>query len=691
MKLTNICTNKQSGFSELTEKKIDKKESPQKLRKTLSLKATVVGAILLTVSTTAAIVYIPWRLTSQKNVESIIAQVSEEISQSTSQEVGHIFNNARSSLQQIERGIYRDLIDIYNPQERNDFLIGLLQANSDLTFVQFAYPNGNYIGVQRVETAETAEIFNVHFRQWEPERNLAVKTSDRYQINNLKTQFIESIEIEEPGWYGPLRPWYQKAVEKPGKTVATVYVYRSTNTPGIDLTVALEREGKILGVPGVGFELEQISHYLQTHHNRINNGVVFIVNSQGELIASTDPQENNPTQVVGQDRPDLKRLDRASNRYMQLATSALTIAGLKVSDLDSELKLAYQDPVSRENYYITFTPLSKADWSLATVIPESMFLNEIKRNRQNLIFIISGFILVTIAVAAIASERAIVKPIHALALAAKSIERGDFEIAELTCHSNKELQMLAHTFNEMVCGLKERERERDIFGRVVSPEVREQLLKGQLQLGGETCWVSVLFSDIRGFSTLSEQMEADEVVDLLNEYMTEMSAAIGEWGGYINNFIGDAIVAIFGAPMEPLDIERRAVGAALAMRDRLAKLNQRRIARGEVEIKSGIGISTGYAVAGQIGSLERLLYTVIGDAVNVAARLETLTKDYEGYPILINGATAKAIAKHKNDIALESLGMLEVKGRTKLVDVYAVMGWQEPKAPSLLSKGTLNN
>ena len=689
MKLTNISRGQKLGLSVLTEKKINREELSQNKRKSLSLKATVVGAILLTVSTTAAIVYVPWWLTSKKNVESIIAQVSEEIAGSTSQEVAHIFNNARASLKLIELAVYRDLIDFYNPEEIDDFLMSLLEANKDLTFVQFAYPNGNYIGVQRVEKSETEEIFNVHFRQWYPELNLAVKTSDRYQITKLKTEFIESREIEEPGWYAPLRPWYQKAVKKPGEEVATVYVYRSTNTPGIDLTVAVEREGKILGVPGVGFELKQISQYLQKHHRNRNNGVVFIVNSRGELIASTAPQENSPTQVAGQDLPDLKRLELASNPYMQLATAALRMEGVSLAALEEELELIYQDPVSREHYYINFTPLPQADWRLATVIPESIFLGDIKRNQQILILVVSGFILVTIAVAVFASERAIVGPIYALAEAAKSIEGGDFQISELEFRSNKELEMLARTFNQMVCGLKERERERDVFGRVVSPEVREQLLKGQLKLGGETGWVSVLFSDIRGFSTLSEQMEAEKVVAFLNEYMTEMSAAIGEWGGYINNFIGDAIVAIFGAPMRHPDIERRAVGAALAMRDRLAELNRRRLARGEMEIKSGIGISTGYAVAGQIGSLERLLYTVIGDAVNVAARLETLTKDYgDRYPILINGPTAKAIALHHNDIAMESLGMLEVKGRARPVDVYAVTGWQESGVVSMATPPT---
>jgi class 3 adenylate cyclase len=171
-------------------------------------------------------------------------------------------------------------------------------------------------------------------------------------------------------------------------------------------------------------------------------------------------------------------------------------------------------------------------------------------------------------------------------------------------------------------------------------------------------------------------MNPEEVVTLLNEYLSEMTTAIRPWGGYINNFIGDAIVAIFGAPVDQADKEWHAVAAALAMSERLVELNRRRVARGEMPIENGVGISTGEAVAGQIGSLERLMYTVIGDTVNVASRLETLTKDYPDHRILINGATAEALIEH-DEVVLKNLGPIHVKGRAEPVDVYAVIEWQE--------------
>jgi class 3 adenylate cyclase len=162
-------------------------------------------------------------------------------------------------------------------------------------------------------------------------------------------------------------------------------------------------------------------------------------------------------------------------------------------------------------------------------------------------------------------------------------------------------------------------------------------------------------------------------VALLNEYLTEMAAAVRPWGGYINNFIGDAIVVVFGAPDSRAEIEWSAVGAALEMRSRLDALNRRRASLDDPPLHTGIGISTGKVVAGQVGSLERFLYTVIGDAVNVAARLESMTKDVTGNPILINSATYEGI-RHRDDLKIEDLGPMAVKGRVEPVHVYGVHG-----------------
>ncbi len=293
-------------------------------------------------------------------------------------------------------------------------------------------------------------------------------------------------------------------------------------------------------------------------------------------------------------------------------------------------------------------------------------------HKEQLSLVLLGLV---VTVLSLLVARYIVRPVTKLTVAAGAIERGEFDAAHVDVRSTDELGVLGAAFNRMARGLRERERERDMFGRVVSPEVREKLLGGDLRLGGEKLWVSVLFSDIRGFSSMSEKKDPQIVVQMLNEYMTEMSEAVRPFQGYINNFIGDAIVVVFGAPISRPGVERLAVAASLAMRERLAELNVRREARGEAAIESGIGISAGEVVAGNIGSLQRMLYTVIGDVVNVAARLESLTKDYPGRPILITERVARALGPDgcgDGICSTERIGPVTVKGRVEPVEVYAV-------------------
>lgn len=293
--------------------------------------------------------------------------------------------------------------------------------------------------------------------------------------------------------------------------------------------------------------------------------------------------------------------------------------------------------------------------------------------REVFVSVFSKVLLVTL-VAGFAAfaifTRDVIRPIRQLTRAAKAVKDGSLDVRARVVNDD-EVGDLARTFNGMVSEIIERQRERNVFGRVVPPEVREKLLAGQIKLGGENRHVSVLFSDIRSFTTLCEGMRPEQVVVLLNEFLTEMTEAVKGHGGHVNNFLGDAIIVIFGAPDDHPDPAWGAVQAAFDMRGRLESLNERRRLRGDVEIVSGIGIGTGTVVAGQMGSLERFVYTVVGDAVNVASRLENLTKEFDGNPILVNGATAEAL-RGRDGVSVVSLGSHLVKGRTQEIQVYRI-------------------
>jgi adenylate cyclase len=236
-----------------------------------------------------------------------------------------------------------------------------------------------------------------------------------------------------------------------------------------------------------------------------------------------------------------------------------------------------------------------------------------------------------------------------------------------------ELEDLATGFNTMVDGLQERDKLRTTFGKYMTEQVMEHLLAGKVQLGGETLKVTVLFSDIRSFTSLSEKMDAHSLVALLNEYFTDMVAIIIEEGGVVDKYIGDAIMAVFGAPVPKPDDALRAVRAAMRMRTALTALNERLEKRGIEPIRTGIGLHTGDVVAGNIGSEARMEYTVIGDAVNLASRLESSTKDL-GVDVLISSDTYALVS---DACVCRPQAEMKVKGRDAPVTTYAVDAMRE--------------
>jgi adenylate cyclase len=219
----------------------------------------------------------------------------------------------------------------------------------------------------------------------------------------------------------------------------------------------------------------------------------------------------------------------------------------------------------------------------------------------------------------------------------------------------------------------ERQRVRDIFAHFVPEQVVDEVLEQtdeHLRLGGVRRECTALFSDLRGFTSYSEERPPDEVIKVLNDYLTEMTDAILDCGGTLVSYMGDGIVAVFGAPLVQEDHRDRALAAARAMLARLDDFNARLQAAGHThEFRMGIGINTGFAMCGNVGSERRLEYTVIGDSINVASRLESMTKG-SGYPVLVAESTRGGLQSPPDD--LEFVDELAVRGRRTKVRVWGL-------------------
>lgn len=259
-------------------------------------------------------------------------------------------------------------------------------------------------------------------------------------------------------------------------------------------------------------------------------------------------------------------------------------------------------------------------------------------------------------------------PLNQIESATELIKEQKFD-TRVTIFSSDELGLLGDAVNEMAEGLAERERIKDTFGRIVDPRIRDYLLSNEHSLGGKVVDATILFSDLRDFTKLSEKRTPEEVLYILNRYFQEMSNAIEMHGGFINKFIGDAILAVFGTPIPMVNHAEKAVHTALEMQKNLDELNKQFINEGLTELKMGIGIHTGSLLVGNIGSTNRMEFTVIGDTVNTASRVEGLCKGLQKN-LLITENTAKSLPENIKSRLLTE-GEFELKGRESKETIFS--------------------
>ncbi|HEV7587198.1 MAG TPA: adenylate/guanylate cyclase domain-containing protein [Longimicrobium sp.] len=272
-------------------------------------------------------------------------------------------------------------------------------------------------------------------------------------------------------------------------------------------------------------------------------------------------------------------------------------------------------------------------------------------------------------------SRGFARPVRALVAATERVAAGDYDV-RVEATTRDELGTLAEAFNEMTHGLMLKEQYRGVLDKVVSRDIADELLKGEITLGGETRMVTSLFADVRGFTAMTEGMEPQRVVALLNEIMEVASDAVEAEGGVVDKYVGDEIMAVFGAPVSRGGDADRAVRAALAILAAVDAINRSRVARGEPAVEVGVGINAGPAVAGNMGSTGRLNYTVLGESVNVASRLCDAAR---GGEILVAASFLRELTIPVDAVPL---GPRAFKGLTVQLDVYAIRGIGEAPVPA---------
>ncbi|MBL8519033.1 MAG: HAMP domain-containing protein [Betaproteobacteria bacterium] len=402
---------------------------------------------------------------------------------------------------------------------------------------------------------------------------------------------------------------------------------------------------------------------------------------------------------------DLKRITGLDVTFLSLSTQggastlhATTLTGPVRSEAEHSLpRLVPAGPdapagpathaIAGEEFEVLASTLDRQPGTtIAATLQRSM--REGLKPYDRLQYLLLALGVVSLAASAIGSiriARRISQPVRELADAARQIGSGTYaSVNPATMAQKDEVGELAQAFDTMSRGLAERDRMRDVLGKVASPAVAERLLAERIELGGEDRLVTVLFADLRNFTSLCETLAPGQSLELLNRYLTVISECIDTHEGVIDKYLGDGTMAVFGAPIARPDDARRALLAAMDIARRIRDLGRDLAAQGLPHPDVGVGINTSIAVAGNVGSPSRLNYTVLGDGVNLAARLEGLTKRYQ-VPIVAGESTRNAV----DGVVYRELDRVRVRGKTVPVHIFqplALSGSLTAREQDLLAK-----
>ena len=419
---------------------------------------------------------------------------------------------------------------------------------------------------------------------------------------------------------------------------------------------------EFLGVVLVGKSLETLVR--QIRQDTLAHSTIYDLN--GQPVASTLLLSDQSAITVSPESVD-NILSRQDSGSVSRSVSAASVDYTEILGPWQVREVINPATQSRANNDIGLIGAALADTFLAR---PSQFT-------RAQIFILTAAAFIAVILLGIIMANRITNPLLRVVHASSQVAQGNLDV-EVDAKGDDEVAVLAHSFNHMIYGLREGSMYRDLFGRTVSPEVREELRQGfasgDVRLEGQDAVAAVLMSDIRDFTKLSETVSPTTILNWLNEYFDEVVPVITSNGGVISKFEGDAVLAFFGIlprPISPDESAFRACKTALAMLEAIERLNVRRELRGDPPFGAGIGINIGPVTAGGLGSADRLHYTIIGDTVNTTARLESLTREISSVnSIVVSQHTLFALKDKRHHFTFIAQGVHSFKGKEEQLLVY---------------------
>ena len=599
---------------------------------TFPLRATLVSAVVLsaTLSTffTVGIVGIPSYYSAKKASQNLWMDLAKQSALTGEEQILRYFQSAPTSLKMVTGLIEEEALKINTRENIFDICYRTLKENPEFTTVYYTTESGDFFGVLK-----TDDLFRASFRTIGKDGKTRVED---YQIKNDQWEKV----YEELSDYDPRkRPFWATGKMHPGGAWTDVYPFATTDERGYTFVLALMENRGVKGYWAVDFQINLLNEFIRSL-NIGEHGSVYIIEDNGKIVAQTDSQI--PSEVI----------DAAWGKL-----------------IGKEEKGGFVE-VGRHIFYINrFPKESQIPWNLVTVIQENDFLVPV-RNKATAylafgILPLLAFLMLSSLFFSRISNRL------------KGIAHEMDKVGELSLETHgkggrrsriKEINIMERSLQKMKIGIQS-------FSRYAPVDLVKMLLHSgkAAELGGEKRKISVFFADLSQFTSLSELMDADKTAEILKEFLSIASVEIHKEKGIIDKFMGDAVMALWGAPEPSENHELSACRAALSLKDLTSK---------HPMLKNKVGINSGTALVGNFGSEERMDYTAIGDAVNIAARLEKLNAFY-GTTILIGEDTAQAV---KDTFLIRPIDYVVLRGRKQSHLIYELID-EKLKATEQMLKG----
>ncbi|MDQ3030809.1 MAG: adenylate/guanylate cyclase domain-containing protein [Myxococcota bacterium] len=548
-----------------------------------------------------------------------------------------------------------------------------VESNPSFTWASLARADGTYIAVQRIEDGSLRGTV----RSQDADASAALLEGEgptRWrELDPLPRPAGFVTRSETRGEYDPrTRGWYQEAqAGREGRWVRP-FLFFTRRQPGFMYVLPIHAEGEggaLRGVFAVEYEISYLSEFLSTL--RVGeHGRVYLLTRDGLVVGHP---EGDVTDGEG-DELALARAATHRDPMLRGAYEEMDAHGGAARWLREGGDFQFGDQLGMVH---PFAGEHGMDLAVLVVAPVDDFFGEVRRQLISAIVIALGVALFAILAGAIFANRISA----ALRLIADELERiGRFELSERRVSSEvslvREVNDMAEVTDRMKNGLRS-------FGKYVPRALVQELIGSgeEAVLGGKSRELTVLFSDIAGFTSVSENLSPSELVERLGEYLDALSSCVQDEHGTVDKYIGDAIMAFWGAPRSLPDHALRAARAALAMQAASRALEAKWKAEGKPAFRTRIGVNTGECIVGNIGSSQRMNYTVMGDAVNLASRIEGLGSVY-GTWVLIGETTAKEV---ESELLVRPLDWVAVKGKSRAVLVHELLGERASASPETIA------